>query len=132
MDVKVSRKETRYQPSGAVDVLKNNIFDLYPIFSVSDENAIEDIEIIDGDREELLDRGLSACVFQKGMDPVSPDVGIQWAEGIAGEVSFTSIISQLQDAVREEGTGLKIVFSTVDLETSKSLLSFELSLTNTI
>jgi hypothetical protein len=90
MDIKVSRKETRIFPDGPKEVLVDNVFDLYPVFgddplydgldNISDldrKNMIMDVEILDGDRIELLDRAMFALVKQRGMDPVEPQDGVQ-------------------------------------------------------
>jgi hypothetical protein len=146
MDVKVSRKEARMQPEGLVEVLVDNVFDLYPICAddprydgqdiyigqdrVSEQdrkNIIMDIETVDGDRAELLDRAMWAVVKQRGGDPVEPDDGIQWAEAILGEVITPVIIQQVRSSVGEEGPGVRSVPGIV-----KGSLTFELELTNAV
>jgi hypothetical protein len=124
MDFKVSRKETRLQPEGPVEVLVSSVFDLYPVFASDEtfahrdlltaqdledaENLIVDVEILDDDREERLDRAMFALVKQRGMDPIEPDDGIQWAEAIIGEVISPVIIQQARRAVSEEGLGVRV------------------------
>lgn len=132
MDLKVSRKEKRYQPSGPVEVLVSNIFDIYPIYDTVDSDLIVDCEILDDDRVELLDRAMFAAVKQRGADPLELDDGIQWAEALLREVSPTTIMNQVQAAVQKEGPGVQVTSSTVQDPKLKSYLQFSISLTNNV
>jgi hypothetical protein len=148
MDVKVSRKEARIQPEGPVEVLVDNIFDLYLICAddprydgqdiyigqerVSEQgrkNVIMDVETIDGDRAELLDRAMWALVKQRGGDPVEPQDGVQWAEAVIGEVIAPVIIQQVNTAVSEEGPGVRVVPGTAANNGRENLI-FKVELTN--
>jgi hypothetical protein len=150
MDVKVSRKEARMQPEGPVEVLVDNIFDLYPIYAddprydgqdifigqerVSEQdrkNIIMDIEILNGDRAELLDRAMFALVKQRGVDPVEPQDGIQWAEAVIGEVIAPVIVQQVHASVSEEGPGVRAVPGTV-INNGRENLVFKIELTNAL
>ncbi len=127
MDIRVSRKEKMYQKDGAVEVLKDGIFELYPVFgNALDENIITDIEILNNDEEELLDRALFALVKQRGLDPLAPDEGIPWSEAIIGEIPSPIIITLIQQAVQSEGPGVRVTPST-----TKAGTSFKIELTNT-
>jgi hypothetical protein len=147
MDIKVSRKEKRLLPGGPADVLMSSVFDVYPIFGndpraadivekeglarLGEEalaNLIMDVEILDDDKEERLDRAAWACIKQRGADPVDPEDGIQWAEALLGEIQVPVIILQQQSAVAEEGTGVHIAYDTVR-SGGKNLLTFTLKLT---
>jgi hypothetical protein len=149
MDVKVSRKETRMQPEGPVEVLVDNIFDLYPIFAddprydgqdiyigqdrVSQQdrkNIIMDVEILDGYRVERLDRAMWAVVKQRGMDPIEPDDGVQWAEAVLGEVIAPVIIQQVRSSVSGEGPGVRAV-PVIVTGKGKESLTFKIELTDT-
>jgi hypothetical protein len=144
MDVKVSRKEVRMQPEGPVEVLVDNVFDLYPVcaddtryegqdiyighdrvLGQDRKNIVMDVEMLDGDREELLDRAMWAVVKQRGGDPVEPDDGVQWAEAVMGEVIAPVIIQQVQASVGEEGPGVRVVPAT-----AKGKLLFKVELTD--
>jgi hypothetical protein len=145
MDFKVSRKEARLLPSGPAEVLVDNVFDLYPVFGddkrylgseyletlTSEErrNLITDIEVLDDDREELLDRAMWAVVKQRGGDPVEPDDGNQWAEAVLGEVITPAIIQQVNASVGEEGPGVRVIPDTV-LNNGKENLIFRVGLTD--
>jgi hypothetical protein len=148
MDVKVSRKETRMQPEGPIEVLVDNIFDLYPICAddprydgqdiyagqdrVSEQdrkNVVMDVETIDGDRVELLDRAMWAMVKQRGGDPVEPQDGVQWAEAVIGEVIAPVIIQQVNTAVSEEGPGVRVTPGAA-INNGRENLVFKVELTN--
>jgi hypothetical protein len=145
MDIKVSRKEVRFQPNGPVEVLVSNIFDLYPIFGGDDrfiyqdqlsrqdredlKNLIVDVEILDDDRAELLDRSMFASVKQRGQDPTDPDDGIQWAEAVMGEVPAPVTMTQIQQSVNAEGPGVRTVFNTIKTG-GKEYFNYKIELTN--
>jgi hypothetical protein len=150
MDFKVSRKERRMQPEGPVEVLTDNVFDLYPvcaddpryagqdIYAGQDrvpeqdrKNIIMDVEMLDDARAELLDRAMFALVKQRGMDPVEPQDGIQWAEAVIGEVIAPVIIQQVYAAVSREGPGVRVVPGTV-VNSGKENLIFRIELTNAV
>lgn len=130
MDIRVSNKVTRYQPDGPVEELKDSVFDMYPIM-LPDGFGIADIEILDGEAEESLDRGMFACIRQKGLDPTNPNEGIDWEGTITGEIPFTSVMSSLQEAVLDEGRGLQIAFDTATDDRGRAYLTFMLALTQT-
>jgi hypothetical protein len=113
MDLKVSRREKRFQQNGPVEVLMDNTCDLYPIFAEDDENLIVDVEFLDDDRAELLDRAMFAVVKQRGLDPLDSDDGIQWAEYALGEVAAPVILQQIATAVGREGPGVRATPETV-------------------
>jgi hypothetical protein len=150
MDAKVSRKEARMQPDGPVEVLVDNIFDLYPIcaddprydgqdiyighdlvLEQDRKNLIMDVEMLDDDRDELLDRAMWAVVKQRGGDPVEPDDGIQWAEAVIGEVIAPVIVQQVHASVSEEGPGVRAVPGTV-INKGRESLVFKVELTNAV
>lgn len=99
MDVKVSKKEKRWQQNGPVLELVDDIFDLYPI---TVDNVITDIQTITGD-EELLDRAMFSLIKQKGLDPIDKEDGISWAQNVIGEVPSDIILLQVQNEVQKEG-----------------------------
>jgi hypothetical protein len=95
------------------------------------ENYIVDIETLDDDRDELLDRAMFALVKQRGMDPVEPQDGIQWAEAVIGEVVAPAIIQQVHASVIEEGPGVRAVPGTV-VSNGRENLVFKIELTNAV
>ena len=131
MDVSVSRKIPRYQPSGNVLVLVSNVSDLYPVFSKDDENLITDIEMLDDDREELLDQGMWAVLKQRGLDPLSPLDGNQYEECILGDITPVELTMQIMMSVLKVGPGVKVSFSSY-VSGGKEKLLAEVSLTNAV
>ena len=132
MDMKVSRKEARYQPQGLVEVLVDDVFDIYPVYgNPFDRNLITDIEILDNPNTELLDRAMFAVVKQRGLDPTEPLDGIQWAETISGEVPVPLLLSQVVDAVSREGPGVRITPSIV-MRSGKPVTNFIVELTSPV
>jgi hypothetical protein len=132
MDMKVSRKEQRMQPSGMVEVLVSDVFDLYPVMSDTDPTLITDIEMLDDARTELLDRAMFSTVKQRGGDPLDPLSGIQWAEGVLGEVQVPILMNQIQAEVQQEGPGVKAEFETVVSPTGKQYFQVAVKLTNAV
>jgi hypothetical protein len=112
MDFRTSRKETRLQPDGVVDVLVSNVTDLYPIFEDEAESIISDVEILDDARLELLDRAMFAVVKQRGNDPLNLEDGNQIEECLMGEISPVALIGQISSSVAQEGPGVRISFDT--------------------
>jgi len=146
MDFRVSRKERRFQSDGAVEILLDNIFDLYPIFgddkrfdnvdftfgateTVERADIIADVEILDDDRDEVLDRAMFALVKQRGGDPTDPSDGNQWAETVLGEVEAPLLIQQVHSSVSAEGPGVRSTPSIIR-SGGKERLIFRVELTN--
>ena len=131
MDLRVSNKVARYQPDGLVEELKNSIFDVYPVI-LPDGLGIADVDVLDGEAEESLDRAMFACIRQKGLNPVDWEEGIDWEGTISGEVPFTSVMSSIQEEVLNEGRGLQVTFATATDERGRAYLTFTLGLTQTV
>jgi hypothetical protein len=112
MDAKTSRKETRYQPQGSIDVLMDNITDLYPVFSSSDPDRIADLEMLDGAQAELLDRGMWQVLIQRGGDPLDAASGVQTEECLMGEIAVIVLLTQIAASVLLAGPGVQANFST--------------------
>lgn len=132
MDLKVSRKEQRMQPSGTVEVLVSNIFDVYPTYDNVDKNMILDIDILDGDRVELIDRAMFRTCRQRGSDPLDVTEGIQWAEAVIGEVHSSIVMAQIQAEVQKEGAGVTVAFSTITAADGKTYMQYALKLTDVL
>lgn len=122
MDIKVYHKETVSQPSGSIDVLEPDIIDIYPQFDTSG-NSLEGCDTVEGD-EETLQEVVVATIWQRGLDPIDSEDGVQWAEAILGEVTVPQIITELQDAVSEVSETSSIEFSTVTGTDGKEHLTY--------
>lgn len=126
MDVSVSRKEMRYQPSGGVSVLTSDITDLFPIM---EGDVITDVVMLDDERDELLDQGMWAVFKQRGNDPLNLGDGNQYEEAILGEISAVTLMSQIMASVLDVGPGVKVEFSS-GVSGGKEYLTATVSLTN--
>ncbi len=125
MDVKVSKKEKIYQPDGIAMVLKDHIFDLFPIYgNPLDQNIVTDIEILDGEEEERLDRATFSVIKQRGLDPLELQDGIPWAETVLGEVPAVITLAIIKQAVIQEGPGVS-----VQVTATKTGTNFKVGLT---
>jgi hypothetical protein len=141
VDIKISNKEKRTYSDGVAEVLLSNACDLYPIFGdnpiyndqniivnqrlITNEarkNVIMDIEILNNDKIEQLDRATFAVMKQRGADPLELRDGIQWAELILGEIPYFIGLSQVQKAVAEEGTGVRSTMYTTKKGSKESLI----------
>jgi hypothetical protein len=132
VDLKVSRKESRLQPSETVEVLVSNVFDIYPVYDSVDPNLIVDVEMLDDERTELLDRAMFAAVKQRGADPLEVGSGVQWAEAVLGEVTVPVVMTQVQKEVQAEGPGVAVGFSTFTGPNGKEFFQFDIKLTNAV
>ena len=131
MDFKVSRREKRLMSEGKVDVLVDNVCDVYPVFDKVNHNLIVDVEILTDPREELLDRAMFAVMKQRGNDPVEMRDGCQWAETIMGEIPAPMLVQQVHAAVREEGPGVRVIPQTIRNGDRENLI-FKVELTNAV
>jgi len=150
MDFIVSRKEKRVYKGGLAEVLLDNICDLFPVFGDDEQfthqeiysaagkipiqdrkNYIVDVRVLNDSRSEMLDRSMFAMMKQRGGDPTEPKDGIQWAEAVIGEVPVPLIMQQVQKAVAEEGSGVKVEAFTVK-NGGKENLSFKISLAGVV
>jgi hypothetical protein len=113
MDFKINNREKRLREGGIGEVMLDGSCDLYPIFDKDDEDLIVDVEAIDDDFAERLDRAAFAMAKQRGLDPIDPDDGIQWAEHSIGEVSAPVILAQISSAVSAEGPGVSVSAETI-------------------
>jgi hypothetical protein len=122
MDIKVYRKETVSQPDGDLDVLVPDVIDIYPDFSGGDD-VLANCEGIE-DEEEVLQEVVLSTIFQRGLDPVVQEDGIQWSEALVGEVSVPELVTQLEEAVEAVSDTASIEFSTVTAGDGKDYLTF--------
>ena len=111
MDLKVSRKETRYLPSGNVLVLMSSVYDLYPVFA-EDGLTILDVEVIDDERTGLTD-------------------GNQYEEVILGDTSVVALMAQIYANVVEEGIGVTVTFESY-IANGREYLTPHVMLTNAV
>jgi len=137
MDIKLSQKEEMQQPNGLVDVLIDGITDFFLIESTDEFGQvwIDDVETVDGYMvakeedttlkwidykatakdflDEEKDRTTFAVIRQRGMDPMLPAQGIQWAEAMLSEIPVPLLMQQIMDAAINESQYVNVSFETV-------------------
>lgn len=128
MDVKVYQKEEVKQPEGIIEVFKPSIIDMIPIETVTREGTtIVNFEVLeDGDKELLEQQCALATIFQRGLDPLELEDGIQWSETLLGEVTPIQLIDQIQSAVASVTTSVIVEFDTVKDINGNELLVYKL------
>lgn len=115
MDIKVSQKEEMMQPKGAVDVITDGINDFFLIEKTDEEGQvwITDVEGIDDFLEEEKDRVAFAVMRQRGMDPMLPFEGVQWAEALLSEIPISLLMQQIMDAAVNESSYVGVSFESL-------------------
>jgi hypothetical protein len=136
MDVKVYKKEEVYQPSGTAMVLTPDVIDIIPEIiesedtndnSTSTEEQLVSCEILEDDSHDLLEQECAlATIWQRGLDPLEPEDGIQWSEVLLGEVNIIQLMEQIIDAVSKVSLHVKVDFSTVTTDSGQPVLSYSL------
>jgi hypothetical protein len=129
MDFRVSRKEARLEPSGPAEVLVSDVFDLYPVFHPVDGNLITDVEVLDDDREERLDRAMFAAVKQQGQDPLAPEEGIPYAQAFVEDITIPALLPYITRDVQAEGPGVRVSFETLS-QGGRDYLAIKVGLTD--
>jgi len=148
MDIKVSQKEQMQQPNGLVDVVVSGVNDFFLIESTDEFGQvwIDDIETVDGYMvakeedttlkwvdykettkdflEEEKDRVVFAVIRQRGMDPMIPSQGVQWAESMLSEIPVPLLMQQIMDAAINESQYVNVSFETVTVD-GEELLSIK-------
>lgn len=128
MDVKVYQKEEVKQPEGIIEVFKPSIIDMIPIERVTGEGTtIVNFEVLEDVSKELLEQQCAlATIFQRGLDPLDLEDGIQWSETLLGEVTPIQLIDQIQSAVAAVTTSVIVEFDTVKDINGNELLVYKL------
>ena len=67
-----------------------------------------------------------ATIWQRGNDPVDPDVGVRWAEVLLEEVNVVQLMEDLREAVADVTLNVAVVFDTVKDKDGNSVLQYTL------
>lgn len=128
MDVKVYQKEEVKQPEGIIEVFKPSIIDMITIETVTREGTtIVNFEVLEDGSKELLEQQCAlATIFQRCLDPLDLEDGIQWSETLLGEVTPIQLIDQIQSAVAAVTTSVIVEFDTVKDINGNELLVYKL------
>lgn len=124
MDVKVYQKEEVLQPDGVAEVLTPDIIDLI----IKEENGvITGAEVLDDDVHDLIEQQCAlATIFQRGLDPLDLEDGIQWSETLLGEVNVIQLMEQIVEAVNTVSAYVQVDFTSVRTDTGQTVLSYVL------
>lgn len=91
------------------------------------EEQIISCEILDDGSHDLIEQECAlATIFQRGLDPLDLQDGIQWSETLLGEVNVLQLMEQITEAVSRVSIHVKVDFSTERLENGQSVLTFSL------
>ena len=91
------------------------------------EEQIVTCETLEDDSNDLIEQECAlATIFQRGLDPLDLEDGVQWSETLLGEVNVIQLMEQLVQAVSEVSLHVKVDFSTVKLDNGQTVLSYSL------
>lgn len=84
-------------------------------------------EILEDGSHDLLEQEcVLATIFQRGLDPLDLEDGIQWSETLLGEVNVLQLMEQITEAVSAVSLHVKVDFSTIQTESGQQVLTFSL------
>lgn len=91
------------------------------------EEQLVTCEILDDDSHDLLEQQCAlATIFQKGLDPLDKEDGIQWSEALLGEVNVVQLMNQIETAIANTTTSVTVEFEVVTDANGRSYLSYVL------
>ena len=128
MDLKVYTKQEVKQPKGSDYYYVPNIIDIEPSVSIAGDGH----EVLDGctlfeDEKDLIEQECAlATIWQRGLDPVSPEVGVRWSEVLLGEVNVVQLMEDLREAVADVTLNVTVMFDTVTDAKGNSVLQYSL------
>lgn len=128
MDFKVYTKEEVKQPEGNEYYYVPNIIDIEPEIELDDNNneIIKGCTILTEDKDLIEQECALATIWQRGLDPVSPEVGVRWSEVILGEINVVQLMEDLREAVANITLNVVVVFDSVTAKDGTSILQYTL------
>lgn len=131
MDLKVYKKETVSQPSGAEDIYVPSVIDIYPIIDESSGTKVltgaEILSEINGQTQECVEQACSlATIWQRGLDPLDLTDGNRWSELYLNEINVIQIMEDLTASVENVSPSVTIEFDTVEGADGKTYFSYKL------
>lgn len=128
MDIKVYQKEEVKQPKGTEYVFVPNIIDLIPEeISKNDEIYISGCVELEDDSAELLEQQCAlATIWQRGLDPLDLESGIEWSEALLDEINVLQLMEDIQNAVAEVSNAVSVVFDTVTDAKGNQFLTYKI------
>lgn len=128
MDLKVYRKEEVKQPHGSEYYYVPNIIDIEPSISIAEDGheVLEGCTEIDEYEDVIEQECALATIWQRGLDPVSPEVGVRWSEVLLGEVNIIQLMEDIREAVENITLDVVVIFDTVTDSDGNSILQYTL------
>ena len=94
--------------------------------TITDE-VITGCQTLKDDSHELLEQQCAlATIWQRGLDPLDLNDGIQWSEALLGEVNVLQLMEQITQAVSAVSLHVKVDFSVTRTENGQSVLTYSL------
>ena len=89
------------------------------------EEQIVSCEILDDDSNDLVEQECAlATIFQRGLDPLDLEDGIQWSEVLLGEINVLQLMEQITQAVSQVSIHAKVDLSTIKTDSGRSVLTY--------
>lgn len=128
MDLRVYTKEEAPQPRGGGHYYVPNVIDIHPQIRVGDDGVevLAGADILSDDEASVEQECALSTIWQRGNDPVSPGVGVRWAEALIGEVNVIQLMEDLTEAVASITLNVAVLFDTVRDADGNSVLQYSL------
>lgn len=129
MDLRVYTKEEVLQPQGAQYYYVPNVIDIYPQIKIDEKDGHEILvgaDVFTEDKDIIEQECALATIWQRGNDPVDPDVGVRWAEVLLSEINIIQLMEDIKEAVADITLNVAVVFSTVKDKDGNSVLQYTL------
>lgn len=129
MDLRVYTKEEVLQPQGAQYYYVPNVIDIYPQIKIDEQDGHEILvgaDVFTEDKDIIEQECALATIWQRGNDPVDPDVGVRWAEVLLSEINIIQLMEDIKEAVADITLNVAVVFNTVKDKDGNSVLQYTL------
>ena len=91
------------------------------------EEQLINCEIVNDGTKELTEQECAlATIFQRGLDPLDTEDGIQWSETLLGEVNVLQLMEQIREAVSKVSLHVQVDFTTVTTDSGQQVLAYSL------
>lgn len=97
------------------------------LYAIVTQEQIVSCEILEDDSKELLEQQCAlATIWQRGLDPLDLNDGVQWSETLLGEVNVLQLMEQISQAVSAVSLHVRVNFSVTRTENGQSVLTYSL------
>lgn len=90
------------------------------------EEQLIGAELVETDRDVLEQECSLSTIWQRGLDPLDLNDGVQWSEAILEEISSLQLIEEINNAVHKVSISATVEFDTVELQNGQSVLTYKL------